>query len=77
MTKFNDYDEKQIFELIKIKNSRDKNKTFSQRIKSKNRNLSTFRSGKSGEWKELFTRNIEKEFLIKLPNDLNKVINNQ
>ena len=55
----------------------DKNKTFAQRIKSKNRNLSTFRSGKSGEWKELFTRNIEKEFLIKLPNDLNKVINNQ
>lgn len=77
LTKFNNYDEKQIFELIKIKNSKDKNKTFAQRIKSKNRNLSTFRSGKSGEWKELFTRNIEKEFLIKLPNDLNKVINNQ
>ena len=46
-----------------------------QKIKRKNRSLSTFRSGKTGQWKELFTKKIENEFFKIIPDDLNKILN--
>ena len=52
----------------KLEKERKINKKFGYlKVKSFNRNVSTFRSGETNQWKKLFTNKIEAEF--------NKVIN--
>ena len=64
-----------ILNSLKSKNEKDRNIPLSTKIKRKNRSLSTFRSGKTGQWKELFTKKIENEFFKIIPDDLNKILN--
>ena len=65
---------KNILEKIVEKNKKDKQVKLSTKLNRKNRNVSTFRSGKAGQWKELFTKSIENEFNKIIPDDLNKVL---
>ena len=74
-TKFDTFNKIKILNIIDQKNSKEKNVPLSIKLKRKNKSLSTFRSGKSGEWKELFTKKIENNFLKTLPDDINNVLN--
>ena len=71
---FQNFDSKNILEKIVEKNKKDKQVKLSTKLNRKNRNVSTFRSGKAGQWKELFTKSIENEFNKIIPDDLNKVL---
>ena len=74
-TGFTNMNKEKILNSLKSKNEKDRNIPFSTKIKRKNRSLSTFRSGKTGQWKELFTKKIENEFFKIIPDDLNKILN--
>ena len=73
-TKFENFDAKKIFESIKNNNKKDNKIKLSTKLKRRNKNVSTFRSGKVGEWKELFSKNVEDEFNKIIPGDLNTVL---
>tara|TARA_B100001093_G_scaffold92843_1_gene84999 strand:- start:5775 stop:6668 length:894 start_codon:yes stop_codon:yes gene_type:complete len=73
-TNFNNYNEKNIYDLIKIKNKKDSSTALNKKLNRINKNISTFRSGKTGEWKELFTKKINHEFLKIIPDDLSKIL---
>ncbi len=73
-TNFKNFNSQIIFEGICNKNKNDKNVKLSTKLKRKNKNVSTFRSGKVGEWKNLFTKKIEDEFNKIIPDDLNKIL---
>lgn len=73
-TQFKNFGTEKIFKAIKENNIKDKKIKLSVKLQRKNKNVSTFRSGKVGEWKELFTKNIEYEFNKIIPGDLNTVL---
>ncbi len=73
-TNFNNYNEKNIYDLIEIKNKKDSSTELNKKLNRINKSVSTFRSGKTGEWKELFTKKINQEFLKIIPDDLSKIL---
>ena len=73
-TSFDNFDSENIFKKIKIKNQKDKKIKLSIKLNRRNKNVSTFRSGKVGEWKKLFTKKIDYEFNKIIPEDLSKIL---
>ena len=56
------FDEKKIEEKLEIERKKNKELSLTKKLKSFNRNVSTFRSGKTNQWKKLFNNKIEAEF---------------
>ena len=73
-TNLDSYDDLSIHENIKEKNKKDSSAKLYKKLQRTNKNVSTFRSGKKGEWKELFTKKINNEFLKIIPGDLSKIL---
>ncbi len=69
-----DFNSKDILEGIKKKNEIDKKISLDKKLKRKNKNISTFRVGKSEQWKKLFNKKIETEFYKILPGEINNII---
>lgn len=61
------FDEKIIEEKLEREREKFRNLSLTDKLNNFNRNVSTFRSGKTNQWKKLFNNKIEAEF--------NKVIN--
>ena len=60
--------------MITLNNRKDFETPLKKKLNRVNKNISTFRSGKKGEWKELFTKKINNEFLKIIPDDLDKIL---
>ncbi len=73
-TDFDNYNEKTIYDMIALNNKKDFDTPLKKKLNRVNKNISTFRSGKNGEWKELFTKKINNEFLKIIPGDLDKIL---
>jgi len=69
-----DFDEKKIYQKIISKVTKVKKISLEKKLKLTNKSVSTFRSGKLEQWRELFDKDIENTFLKSLPGDLNKVL---
>ena len=73
-TNFDNFDDISIHENIKEKNKKDSSTKLNKKLNRTNKSVSTFRLGKKGEWKELFTKKINNEFLKIIPDDLSKIL---
>jgi hypothetical protein len=69
-----DFDENKIHQKIISKISITKKISLEKKLKLTNKNVSTFRLGKLNQWKELFDKDIENNFLKSLPGDINKIL---
>ncbi|MAT86115.1 MAG: hypothetical protein CMA25_04055 [Euryarchaeota archaeon] len=74
-TEFNHFDEKEIEKKLNFIRQRDKKIPLIKQLNRPGQNVSTFRSGKAGEWKSLFNERIEKEFNNLLPDKIEDILN--
>ncbi len=74
-TNFNELDEKEIENKLSLKRKEEKNIPLIKKLKRRGKNVSTFRSGKSNNWKDLFTEKINDKFNKLLPGKIENILN--
>ena len=74
-TDFNNFDELEIERKLDLKRKKEKNIPLIKKLKRSGRNVSTFRSGKIQQWKDLFNDRIQREFDNLLPGKIEDILN--